>query len=676
MTTVEPAESLAGRVLHISGQIVEEPREEYGRYYYIIKTESIDGAQFAGGIKLQLSSKHSLEADAFDRFEGVVTFNSAQNQYGSVSYLSRLSQRIVATAYVDYDGEYTISEGQRSLYYYAIAVRRSCADAIEQLFDERTAALICGMILGDTSRMDIDLEEDFRAAGLSHLLAVSGLHMSIICTALTMALRRLHINRKVIAAAVLLFVTAFVAVTGFPASAMRAGIMTAITLLGVLLDRTADSLNSLGLSVLLICIADPFAAADIGLLLSFAATLGMITIAPKLNYKISSRLPKGKLNYLLGSLSSSFVTSLTGSLCTMPITCIAFGEISLIAPLVNLSVIAFASTMLVLALLATIIFLCGKVGAVAAVVPAACAWILAQAVMFIAHLAARLPYATITVEQNIAIAVVASCAAMLLFWFVLFGKARAFTRHHTRVYCIVMCVAIVFAGLGANALFFGHEDTITIHAAEDGLCITVGDLMIGAGGDDYQCHQIYSELRSGQTHQLSTLILPDCSERYAYNADTFISLMQPENIFIGGEGSFGAYVLDAAQDTGAQIFTGEYTCSPSDNCTVTIRSDASGLYWTQIECNGLIYLVCPDSGDCIAYPFEELPDIAVVTSSSVANISLFEPRAVVICADTADSGLYESYLQARSIENIYSTGIDGTLKISRNGVRINIDKEN
>ena len=131
------------------------------------------------------------------------------------------------------------------------------------------------MCVGERSGLSADLKQLFQQAGLSHILVVSGLHLSAIGALCYLALKR-FLNRRAAAALSCLAVLLFMCVVGFTPSVVRAGCVMLLIYIGKLLKQPGDTLTSLGLAALLLCIQNPFAAQDIGLLLSFSATLAVL----------------------------------------------------------------------------------------------------------------------------------------------------------------------------------------------------------------------------------------------------------------------------------------------------------------------------------------------------------------------------------------------------------------
>lgn len=137
--------------------------------------------------------------------------------------------------------------------------------------------LAAAMAVGERSFLDAGISGSFRAAGVSHVLVVSGLHLSLLCLGVGALLRRL-LRGRVWPAGLLtmLCVAAYMLLTGLTVSILRAGILALMALSAPLFLRAADTLNSLGLALLVLLAVNPYAACDYGLLLSFGATLGVL----------------------------------------------------------------------------------------------------------------------------------------------------------------------------------------------------------------------------------------------------------------------------------------------------------------------------------------------------------------------------------------------------------------
>ncbi|MCQ2426413.1 MAG: ComEC/Rec2 family competence protein [Lachnospiraceae bacterium] len=197
-------------------------------------------------------------------------------------------------------------------------------------FEKETASFLSAILFGRRDRMPKSAERDFRTVGGSHLFAVSGLHVGILIGGIALLLYRLGLPRGV--RVLILTVTAFgfVGLTGFSYSAIRAAFMIWFASLGDLLGEDADSVTSLFFGCSLICLVTPTAVLDIGLELSFAATLGILTVGRSLLEPLSERSRNVR------AVAAPAAICLSALLFTLPVSWLYFGEISVLSPLTAL----------------------------------------------------------------------------------------------------------------------------------------------------------------------------------------------------------------------------------------------------------------------------------------------------------------------------------------------------
>lgn len=168
--------------------------------------------------------------------------------------------------------------------------------------------LYSAAVFGDKRYMSAALKRKLQIAGLSHIAAVSGMHLSIVAAVLALLLHRLLGKGKASALISILAVTAFAFVTGLSPSVTRACIMSVIFMTSKILYREADSLSSLGAAVTIMLLANPMMIYSAGFRLSALATFGIIVFMPVFDDKIK-QLPK-ILKYVAGTAAVSFAAQL------------------------------------------------------------------------------------------------------------------------------------------------------------------------------------------------------------------------------------------------------------------------------------------------------------------------------------------------------------------------------
>ncbi len=236
--------------------------------------------------------------------------------------------------------------------------------SIGGLFPPAEAGLLMGLALGDDSRLDPAIARDFQATGLGHLLVVSGENVAMVLAPVLALALALRLRRGVRFALGLGTVVFFVVLTGAEPSVMRAGMMAALTLFGVLVGRPRSTASILGGAVLALLVVDPALVWAIGFQLSVAATAGMVALASPF---------AERLRFLPRPIALAAGTTLAAQAGVTPILLFHFREVPGVTILANLLAFPAVSPALLLGLAAASVGLVamplGRVVAFLAMVP-------------------------------------------------------------------------------------------------------------------------------------------------------------------------------------------------------------------------------------------------------------------------------------------------------------------
>ena len=211
--------------------------------------------------------------------------------------------------------------------------------------DKDTGAIVSALLLGERDYLPDQLRLDFRRIGISHILALSGMHLAVLSLGIEKVLSFFYVKKKTRIVVTTAFVVIYMALTGFSVSVVRAGIMLIISSLLFLLSRGKDSLTSLSVAVTLICLINPNAIFDISLQLSALATFGIIVLG-----EISSQFKKPKTikDKILSYLTLSFLASVFAISATIFVSVFNFGGISILAPIATIIFSIFAELIMYL----------------------------------------------------------------------------------------------------------------------------------------------------------------------------------------------------------------------------------------------------------------------------------------------------------------------------------------
>lgn len=232
-------------------------------------------------------------------------------------------RRLGAGAELD-AGEVSTRPPRAGLLAIASSLRSGLARAGRRLEPGR-AALLRGLAIGDTSALEAALVADFRRAGLSHLLAVSGSNVAIVLGAVALALGRLRLEVRI--AGALAALVLFVAVVGPEPSVLRAAAMGTLGLVALVAGRRAEPLHGLAIALIAVVGLRPGLVASVGLHLSAAATAGIVLWARPL----ATRLALVPRPVALG-----LGATLAAQLAVAPLVVATFGELSVAGPVANL----------------------------------------------------------------------------------------------------------------------------------------------------------------------------------------------------------------------------------------------------------------------------------------------------------------------------------------------------
>jgi competence protein ComEC len=212
-------------------------------------------------------------------------------------------------------------------------VRDRAEAALGAGMPQREAALARGFVLGQDGEIDPRTKEDFRRAGLSHLLAVSGQNVALLALLAMPLLAALGMPLRTRLVWVLALIAVYVPLAGAGPSILRAGVMGALSVLAMLAGRRASRLYALAVAALVTLAIDPTIGADIGWQLSFAAVLGILLLAAPLRTAIASRLGSAGP---AGALADGAAMTIAATLATAPLIALHFEALSTATLLANL----------------------------------------------------------------------------------------------------------------------------------------------------------------------------------------------------------------------------------------------------------------------------------------------------------------------------------------------------
>jgi len=232
--------------------------------------------------------------------------------------------------------EIAVREGESSWRDAPAVLRRNILQILEKTLPPDVTMFAKALLIGDTSDLDYETKTDFTVSGIRHIVAVSGLHVSILFSLLHLvSLRRRYLSALLAFPTLLLFA----AVTGFTPSVSRACIMSGLMMTAALLNQEYDGPTALSFSGLVLLLVNPLVIASVSYQLSFASVAGIFLFSTEIRKWLLSLSPKKKVGKFWNYLAVSVSITLGATVMTVPLCALYFGTVSLASVLTNLLVL-------------------------------------------------------------------------------------------------------------------------------------------------------------------------------------------------------------------------------------------------------------------------------------------------------------------------------------------------
>jgi len=565
--TVKPVKNLGGTETTVTAELIDLPQKSGESYSYMLKAFK-DDEGIERDFKFKLFSREEIGADIGDTVRCRVKFYSVDN-YSRGDYLMRyLSRGIYLNGYVSgsVDDVITAPALKKSLYRYAADIRLFVKGASYKLYDGKVPGLMNAVLLGDISDVDDQSYQSLKAAGIVHIVSVSGLHVAIASSAIFGFLTFLKVKRKSASVAVILSNIAFMAITGFSMSVVRAGIMIVVYYAAQLFRRQSDSFNSLGLAALVILLFNPFAVADIGFLLSFSSTLGIITLNPyakekKIKYMDKIKPPLGKK--IFGGAFSAITVTVSATLFSFPLVVVFIGSFSTVAVLANLATAIPVTAILIAGLIAALLyplwFLKVFLYIVVFIAEAA-----TNITLILSNFFASLPFAYISLDGAFNIFWILATLVMLSYVIFTRLKARMIIR------AVIFSFIIYLAGAFGNIVFYAKKPYIITLDSSNGLSAAVvkerSAVVLSCGGNNYSGKNLANTLKAKGITDIKCLILPTLEKNNASGAIDFLQVYSPQMTVMPDKGKYFTQVEPYVGDY--RLISNQSRLVIDDFCTV------------------------------------------------------------------------------------------------------------
>ena len=653
---VVPIEKLDGKSAVVTARLCDLPYKSFNRYYYTLKTEEVivngtKNSSVPQSFKVKMSSSKGLALDPYDKITCRLSFYLKEDNgtFSSKSYYRAKGINVFAYMH-EYEDYEEILGTYRPIYYYFLNFKRSVIVALRHVLLSKNAGLAQGILLGDKFNIDEDTKNSFKNIGISHLLCVSGLHVSVIMKLLVALFLFLKFSKRfayILSAAGVLM---FAGVAGFTTSVVRASIMCIIYLFGKAFLKKADSLNSLGFAIFCICLTNPFSGGDIGLLLSVSSTLGIILLEPKIDKffkekikSINSKIVKKFLKYVIPLVCST----VSATIFTLPITVIFFKKMSLVSIISNVFIVAPSILMFTFTLFCALFYLITPLRFLAMLCGIFSNWFLSY-MSFSANLLSSLPFSSVSTNSPYLVFWMASIFLLLA---VLIFLARENYQKYIKLYSL-LSIILLFSGILSYKFFNNGVTSLAVLDVGDGvsLVLTKDDksCVISCGGDVVKNSKLTSYLDSKNIHSLDYLVLDGFNDSNSLYARNTIEKYIPKFMLLPDTEDVDDKVSKFIGRSSEALFYKKSALVKLWNNVIVEPHYEKDLNYTVLKINDVKILICTHCKDLRTIPEEDLNSAILVEGKNFEKLGSINAKYVIL------SNAFESYM--KDYKNIAKDG--------------------
>lgn len=343
----------------ITSEIVQKESSNDSTYYtFTIDSISIEGEELDYKARVSAFLGEELDVSTGDvvSFNGTISFNPHEkfSSYYPKSVTSgvRYYAKITGATVL---GSSTLK--------FPTNIQLKIKQLLDENMDAKSASIAKALVLGDKSGMDTNMYDDIKASGLAHVLAVSGLHVSTLATALYFLLKKLKVNPKISLIFVVVATFFYSMLCSFTPSSMRAVIMSGTYAFASTFGKKRDDISTMSFAAILILLFSPCQLLDIGFILSFGSVGGIFLFAQsfeKTGMNIVEKIsPKHKIGTGFAKVCAvSFATNLV----TYPFVAFFFKEVPTLFILSNFIVLPYIMVVYVIILVCTLLSLITSLG--------------------------------------------------------------------------------------------------------------------------------------------------------------------------------------------------------------------------------------------------------------------------------------------------------------------------
>ncbi len=352
---------------NISGEgiIISNGEEREYDYLYKIKLLHANNRQYDNTylyLKINKKSTENIQYGDKVNFNGEFIEPTSKRNYGGFDYKEYLKTlKIYGSLKVDII-KIIEKDIENPIFSFANRISLKIKQKIDALMRKEIASLVKGIVLGDNSEIEETVEENFRTSNISHVLAVSGMHVSYIIIGIHLFFQPI-IGKKRTRCIIIIFLIFYIFITGFSTSIVRASTMGILAIGARILHKKNDIWTSIAISLGVILIYNPFLITNIGLQFSYLGTIGIILFHKNVLKVLGSIRFKNKkrkyrfnrnITLLVAKIKEILSVSISAQLAIFPIMIYHFNLLGIYFLITNLLVSMIIGPIIILSSLVII----------------------------------------------------------------------------------------------------------------------------------------------------------------------------------------------------------------------------------------------------------------------------------------------------------------------------------
>lgn len=647
--------------VELVAEINDMPKSSYGIYFYDMTALSINGNK--ENIKLSLQSPLKLKATYGDVISTRVLLEQTDDNY----YKSKKCYYKASSVdyYVNYE---VVGKSENTFGYFCVYIKDHLLQSITTLIPGEEGNISKAIALGDKHSLSSETLAMFENTGLTYLIVVSGLHLSIVAAFVMKLFSKFHKTtgwnflRCLI---VICVVVLFSGISGFTPSVVRSGVMLVMLQIGNMLRQNNDSLNNLGLAGCVLTILNPYAVGDIGMLFSFASVFGIIVVYTPLSLYIKDMYYKSKWkqnadeNNMKHKLSrwitdilmlwfDMFLVSAVAVVFVTVISVVFYGNCSPYTALLSLFISPVISVLLICILLCAILWYVPIISNIAHLF-ALLAFYLSKWLLWVVSVGNSLPYVKLKVDT-----------IYFCIWLVIsaFCVLCAYLMRNRRCMKIAVTYSLVLSLFVLPLSYFAdcNDKSINIYNCGNGTTVLInsneGVDILSCGGDGKYTTDTIESI-SKLNSQVNFLLIPSSRKTESRYATKILEEFDVKSVMLYYSDSTNekTYSLATVTENYAEFYCNDVYKVNLNNGFVDIVINVNNHTYQYVSNDYISMLILPDNGDCEDVPYQYRTADIVVTRDEPDNIGLLSYGKLIWTRDQQAPDTMPD------VENVYKEGI-------------------